>query len=440
MVSLMRTECSPVREDRAMSEEQSIPQAPTGTHDVMPPESFRWQALVAAFAQMATIYGFGLVHTPMFEDVRVFHRGLGDAAEVVSKEMYEFEDRGGRRLALRPEGTAPVVRAFIQHRPPTPFRAWYASPSFRYERPQAGRYRQHHQLGVEVLGTQDPDVDVEVISLAARFFTELGLQGVTLKINSMGCADCRPAYIEHLRTHLAGSQGELCEEHAERWQSNALRLLDCKKPACVDVTTRGPVLRDHLCEACRSHHTRVMQGLDEVGVASIQDDRLVRGFDYYTRTTFEFAALALEGAQNAIGGGGRYDGLVELLGGPETPGIGFGIGIERVLLACDAEGTFAAAVPAPAVFVVDVTGGDHARDLVAKLRARGVFADRSYDGRSMKSQLKVADRSGAAFAAIIGDQEVLNASVTLRSLRDDAEQVSLSVSDFLSRFSSRGDM
>lgn len=439
MESLMPIGSFLVREDRYMSQEQFIPQAPTGTHDVMPPESFRWQALVAAFATQATPYGFGLVHTPMFEDVRVFHRGLGDAAEVVSKEMYEFEDRGGRRLALRPEGTAPVVRAFIQHRPATPFRAWYVSPSFRYERPQAGRFRQHHQLGAEVLGSDDPDVDVEVISLASQFFENLGLTGVTLKINSMGCATCRPTYVALLTESIRSRVHELCDEHAEHWEANPLRVLDCKKPGCIAVTSVGPVLRHHLCDACLHHHERVLEGLAEDGRSASQDDRLVRGFDYYTRTTFEFASSSLEGAQNAIGGGGRYDGLVEMLGGPATPGIGFGIGMERVLLACDAEATFASAKPSPSVFVVDVTGGKHARELVAALRRQGVFAERAYDGRSMKSQLKVADKSGAAFAAIIGEQEAETASVTIRALRKDAEQETLSVEDFLSRFTAVGD-
>jgi histidyl-tRNA synthetase len=422
-----------------MTEEQFIPQAPAGTHDVMPPESFRWQVLVARFAEIATTYGFGLVHTPMFEDVRVFHRGLGDIAEVVSKEMYEFEDRGGRRLALRPEGTAPVVRAFIQHRPATPFKAWYVSPSFRYERPQAGRFRQHHQLGVEVLGSDDADIDVEVIAMASRFFRGLGLQDVRLIINSMGCEACRPAYVTALSHYLSTHQSALCDEHAERWEQNPLRVLDCKKDACVLVTSGGPILREQLCQECSVHHDRVRGGLTELGLSAIQDDRLVRGFDYYTRTTFEFSSSALESAQNAIGGGGRYDGLVETLGGPPTPGIGFGVGMERVLLACDAEQSFVVAGPNPAVFMVDVTGDGHARRIVAALRERGIFAERAYDGRSMKAQLKVADRSGADFAGIIGEHEAQTGSVTIRALRHKAEQETLSVEEFLSRFSAVGD-
>jgi histidyl-tRNA synthetase len=423
-----------------MSEEHGAPRAPTGTHDVMPPESARWEALLAAFASLAERWGFKMVHTPLFEDVRVFHRGIGATSEVVGKEMYEFTDRGGRQMALRPEGTASIVRAFVQHRPAVPWRAWYATPSFRYERPQAGRYRQHHQVGVEALGSDDADVDVEVIALARGFFAELGLERFTLKINSMGDPACRPAYIEALRTYLDEHRGALCDEHAERFAENPLRVLDCKKGPCLAATVEAPMLIDALCEGCRSHHDRVLAGLDACGVAYVADVRLVRGFDYYTRTTFEFASGALEGAQNAIGGGGRYDGLVELLGGPPTPGIGFGIGIERVLLACDAEGTFVIAPANPAAFVVDVTGGEAARDLVFELRRRGLFVERAYDGRSMKSQLKAADRSGAPIALLLGSEELAEKSVTIRALREAREQISRPVEELLAGIEQTGEI
>ena len=414
-----------------MSEETAPPRAPSGTHDVLPPESARWEALLGSFAALATRYGFGMVHTPMFEDARVFHRGIGEGSEVVGKEMYEFTDRGGRQLALRPEGTASIVRAFVQHRPPTPWRAWYATPSFRYERPQAGRYRQHHQVGVEALGSEDADVDVEVIVLAQRFFESLGLASFTLTVNSMGDATCRPVYVEALRAHLEERQSVLCDEHAERFALNPLRVLDCKKDGCRQATADAPMLIDQLCEGCRSHHDRVLEGLDQEGVAWQANDRLVRGFDYYTKTTFEFASHALEGAQNAIGGGGRYDGLVEMLGGPPTPGIGFGIGIERVLLACDAEGVFAANPHRPAAFVVDVTGGAAARALVAQLRARGLHVERAYDARSMKAQLKAADRSGAPVALLLGSEELAQNSVTIRALREVRAQRTIPLEELL---------
>jgi histidyl-tRNA synthetase len=400
----------------------SVVRAPKGTHDVLWPESSRWEALVATFAVRARQAGFGLVLTPVFEDARLFRRGIGDESDVVTKEMYEFSDRGGRALALRPEGTASVVRAFVQHRPPVPWKAWYVTPAFRYERPQAGRYRQHHQLGVEALGTEDPDLDVEVIALAAGFYGDLGLQRIDLAVNSMGCGQDRPRYVTALRHFLAEHATELCDEHRERFAANPLRVLDCKRPACRAVTENAPRLIDFLDEECAAHFARVRAGLDALGIAYRIEPRLVRGLDYYTRTTFEFAGLALDAAQNAVGGGGRYDGLSEAIGGPPTPGIGFGIGIERLLLACDAEGCFGVDPPPADAFVVDVTGGEQARDLVDELRRAGLTALRAYDGRSFKSQLKQADKSGARFAVFIGDEELAAGVVTLRPLREAQEQ------------------
>jgi histidyl-tRNA synthetase len=392
-------------------------QAPRGTKDVLWPESWRWEQLVARFAELAQRAGFGLVLNPMFEESRVFRRAVGDDSEVVGKEMYEFEDRGGRMLALRPEGTASVVRAFVQHRPTLPWKAWYVTPAFRYERAAAGRYRQHHQVGVEALGTDDPDLDVEVVALAAGLYATLGLTQVALRINSMGCAGCRPAYVAALLAHLQAHESELCDEHRQRYKVNPLRVLDCKTEQCRAVTEGAPKLLDHLDEACAAHFSRVRAGLDAQQIAYAVDPRLVRGFDYYTRTTFEFAASALEAANDAVGGGGRYNGLVEQLGGPPTPGIGFGIGIERVLLACDAEGAFAGSPPPPDAFVVDLTGGEAARDLVAELRAAGLAAERAYDGKSMKAQMKAADRSGARVALIVGFEELRGDSVKVRPLR-----------------------
>ena len=405
-----------------MSDEPTAARAPSGTHDVLWPESTRWEALLAMFAGLVEAAGYGLAHTPMFEDVKVFRRGIGEGSDVVGKEMYEFEDRGGRTLALRPEGTAPIVRAYIQHRPPLPWKAWYATPAFRYERPQAGRYRQHHQLGVEALGPEDPDLDVEVIGLAHGLFSSLGLSDYALKLNSMGDGECRPAYIELLRSYLADRRDDLCPEHQERLEANPLRVLDCKRDACRKATADAPRLVDHLCEPCREHFDRVQTGLKALDIPFALDHRLVRGFDYYSRTTFEFASQSLDAAQNGIGGGGRYDGLVEMLGGPSTPGIGFGIGIERVLLACDAEAVFPVAPPVLDAYVVDVTGGESARDLTALLRSAGLRADRAFDGRSMKSQLKSADKSGARLALIVGPDEVAAGTVSVRPLRGEGTQ------------------
>jgi histidyl-tRNA synthetase len=390
-------------------------QAPAGTFDVLPPESSRYEALVGRFAEHVARAGYGSAITPMFEDVGVFER-LGQSTDVVRKEMYDFEDKGGRRLALRPEGTAGVVRAYVQRRPTLPFKAWYVGPIFRYERPQAGRYRQHHQLGIEALGSDDPDLDVEVMALAAGFYAGLGLTRVRLRLTSLGDAACRPAYRDQLQGYLEARSDQLCEEHRDRIEENPLRILDCKRDACRAAIAQAPRMVDHLCDRCRSHFDRVTAGLAALGVGFELDPSLVRGLDYYTRTTFEFASDALEFAHSGAGGGGRYDGLVEALGGPPTPGIGFGLGIERILLTCDAEGVF----PAPGlgldVFVIDTTGGEGARDVTAELRAAGLRADRAFDQRSWKSQMKAALRSEAPLAVVLEDGEA-----SIRTLQEKGE-------------------
>jgi histidyl-tRNA synthetase len=404
-----------------MSESVTAFQTPVGTHDVLGPASAEWEGVTATFAQFAFRYGFELAVTPVFEEVGVFNRGIGENSEVAKKEMYVFDDRGGRRYALRPEGTAPIVRAFIQHNPTTPWKAWYVTPAFRYERPQAGRYRQHHQLGVEVIGSDDPAIDVEVIALAHRFYAALGLNRVRLMVNSMGDAQCRTAYVEILRAHLRANADALCGDHKNVWQENPLRVLDCKKPECIAVTSAGPMLIDYICDECRAHFNKVVNSLSSIGITSELNPRLVRGFDYYARTTFEFVADALDGAQNAIGGGGRYDTLVEQLGGKPTSGVGFGSGIERLLLAREAEGV----APGNLVdrtldlFVIDTTNEDAATLLVDELRSAGFATNRAYDQRSMKAQMKTADKSGARFALLIGPQELAGGEVTIRDLRSD---------------------
>jgi histidyl-tRNA synthetase len=390
-------------------------QAPAGTFDVLPPESSRYEALVARFAEHVARAGYGPAVTPMFEDVAVFER-LGQSTDVVRKEMYDFEDKGGRHLALRPEGTASLARAYVQRRPTLPFKAWYVGPIFRYERPQAGRYRQHHQLGIEALGSDDPDLDVEVLSLASGFYAALGLTRVRLRLTSLGDAACRPAYRDQLQRYLEDRRDHLCEEHRDRIEENPLRVLDCKREACRVAVADAPRMLGNLCDQCRSHFDRVTQGLAALGVDFDLDPSLVRGLDYYTRTTFELTSDALEFAHSGVGGGGRYDGLVEALGGPPTPGIGFGLGIERILLTCDAEGTF----PAPGlgldVFVIDTTGGESARDVTAELRAAGLRADRAFDQRSWKSQMKAALRSEAPLAVVLEDGEV-----SIRTLQEKGE-------------------
>jgi histidyl-tRNA synthetase len=336
--------------------------------------------------------------------------------------MYVFEDRGGRQLALRPEGTASVVRAYVQHHPTPPWKVWYLTPAFRYERPQAGRYRQHHQVGVEALGTDDPTLDVEVIALAARFYRRLGLRQVELLLNSMGDGQCRPAYTEALSAHLAAHASLLCDEHRATWTTNPLRVLDCKRPGCVEATSMAPKLVESLCPDCKEHFSIVTGGLDAVGVPWTLAPRLVRGFDYYTRTTFEFASLASDAAQNAIGGGGRYDGLAEQLGGESTPAIGFGSGVERLLLALEAEGVALDGARSLDAFIVDTTSSGAGLTLAESLRGVGFAVDRAYDGRSMKAQMKLADRSGATVALLIGPQELAAGTVTVRDLRHGSSE------------------
>ena len=403
--------------------------APKGTRDILAPESTRWDALLEHFARAARAAGYGLVLTPLFEDIGVFSRGVGESTDIVTKEMYEFEDKGGRHIALRPEFTASVVRAFIQHRPPVPWKTWYWGPNFRYERPQAGRYRQFFQLGVEVVGSADAQVDVEVVALAAEFLTSVGLRGVTLLLNSLGDGQCRPGYRELLAGYLSSRDAELCDEHRGRWEANPLRVLDCKRDACRAATADAPLPLDHLCPDCTAHWEAVTNGLSALGVAYEVAPRLVRGLDYYTRTTFEFAADSLDSAQNAVGGGGRYDGLVEALGGPATPGIGFSMGIDRVLLACDAEDAFPAPDSMIDAFVVDVTGGERATLICRELRQAGIRTDRAFDGRSMKAQMKSADHSGALVAVIVGEEEAAEEAATVRPMRGAGEQIRVSRSE-----------
>jgi histidyl-tRNA synthetase len=397
--------------------------APIGTRDVLAPESSRWEALVARFAATVERAGYGLILTPLFEDLAVFQR-VGESTDVVRKQMYDFEDKGGRHIALRPEMTASIVRAYLQHRPTVPWKTWQVGPNFRHESPQAGRYRQFYQVDIEAIGSADPDLDVEVIALGWTYYAELGLRRVGLLLNSLGDGVCRPGYRELLRAYLDARRGELCDEHKVRLDENPLRVLDCKTPECVAATADAPRQLAHLCEPCAAHFARVRTGLDALGVPYQIDTRLVRGLDYYTRTAFEYTGEALESAQNALGGGGRYDGLVGEMGGPDTPGIGFALGLERILLACDAEGVLALndVQVALDVFVVDFAGGEAARDLTAQLRAAGLRADRAWDGRSPKAQFKAADRSGARLAVVVGPDEAAAGTVAIKHLRTSAER------------------
>ena len=390
---------------------------PKGVHDVLPPDSARWIEIVARFADRARRYGYGLAITPMFEHVEVFQR-VGEHTDVVAKEMYELTDKGGRKLALRPEGTASVVRAYVQHRPTPPWKVWYVAPNFRYERAQKGRYRQHWQLGVEALGVDDPDIDVEVIALLAGFYRDLGLTDVRLLLNSMGDAQTRPVFVAALRDHFLRHGDALGDEFRARVEANPMRVLDSKVEEWQDVIESAPQLPEHLSDAAAEKFERVQAGLLALRIDVELAPRLVRGFDYYTGTTFEFQTAALDAAQSAIGGGGRYDGLAEEFGGPPTPGIGFGTGLERIVIALDAL-EVSVPVAGTEVFVVDGLGDDAGTvigSLVEDLRTEGFAVERAYGGRSVKAQWKAADKSGAMVTVMVGRDERQRDAVAVKVL------------------------
>ena len=398
--------------------------------DILPPESARWRRFVAAFADTVTGAGYGQIIPPLLEDIGVFHR-VGEATDIVTKEMYDFVDKGDRHVALRPEQTASVCRAFVQHRPATPWKVWYSGPNFRYERPQRGRYRQFDQVGIEVLGANDPYLDVEVISLGWSFFKRLGLQQVQLHLNSLGEPENRQNFVAALQTYFTDNIDRLSDASKTTLAKNALRVLDSKRPEDNEVIAGAPKISEFYSDDARLHFETVQSGLRALNIPFTVNEKLVRGLDYYRHTTFEFVGGTLESAQNAIGGGGRYDGLVEDLGGPPTGGIGFALGLDRTLIACDDEGVFAPSPSPVDVFVVDTAGGLEALVITQQLRDAGISSDRSFENRSMKSQMKAADKSGAQIAIIVGSDEVSAQSFVLRPLRGDKQQSTIPRSELI---------
>ncbi|MFC5824476.1 histidine--tRNA ligase [Nonomuraea insulae] len=394
-------------------------QAPKGTFDWLPPRSERVLAVREALAAPLRRAGYGYIETPVFEDTQLFARGVGESTDIVSKEMYTFPDKGGRSLTLRPEGTASVVRAVLQHNLHTgqlPVKLWYSGSQFRYERAQKGRYRHFWQVGVEALGSEDPALDAEIIVLGVRGFASLGLKNVRLLVNSLGDKNCRPAYRAALQEFLRGL--DLDEDTRARIEINPLRVLDDKRPEVQAQLTGAPLVIDHLCAACRAYHEEVRGLLTASDVVFEDDPRLVRGLDYYTRTTFEFVHDGL-GSQAAVGGGGRYDGLSEMLDGPPLPSVGWAIGVDRTFLAMQAEGL----VDDEARRRVQVYGvplGDDARRrmflLVDELREAGLSADMAFGGKGLKGAMKGADRSGAAYALILGERDLAAEAVQVKDL------------------------
>lgn len=399
--------------------------APKGTYDVIPPFSALWLVVRDALSTPPRNSGYGYIETPIFEDTALFVRGVGESTDVVSKEMYTFEDKGGRSLTLKPEGTAGVLRAMLENRMDRgalPAKVWYTGPHFRYEQPQSGRYRQHTQVGVETIGSSDPALDAEVIWMAHHAQRNiLGLKQVRILVNSLGCHECRPGYRETLVSFLNGC--DLDEATRARAAINPLRVLDDKRPDVQAQLTEAPLMPDHLCADCSEHHKKVLEYLEVLGVQFESAPRLVRGLDYYVRTTFECVHDGL-GAQSAIGGGGRYDGLIETLGGPAIGGVGFGLGVDRTCLAVQAEGLNLIDESSADVFLIPV--GQEAITkvvgLAGEIRTSGISADIAYDGRSIKAAMKSADRSGAKFAVIIGEDEIANSSAVIKNLVDGSQE------------------
>ena len=400
--------------------------SPRGTQDILPADEPYWNLVRRAAERLCDAFGYGRIETPVFEDASLFTRGVGEVTDIVQKEMYVFQDRGGQELALRPEGTAPVCRAYLQHGMhvlPQPVRLWYWTPTFRYDRPQAGRYRQHTQFGAEAIGEADASVDAEIIELLWRLYDEIGLEGLTLHLNSIGDRTCRPAYLEVLRDYYRDKLKQVCNECEGRFERNPLRLLDCKQERCQPVIAGAPPIADYLCDECAAHFQQLRAYLDDLGIAYAINPRLVRGLDYYTRTVFEFQPRD-EGAQSTVGGGGRYDDLIEELGGPPTPGIGFATGIERIVLNLKRQEVAAGPPARPRVFVAFQTPAARmqAFRLASDLRRAGVPALTASGERSLKAQMRQADALGAEYAAIIGPRELADATVTLRRLADGTQE------------------
>jgi histidyl-tRNA synthetase len=375
--------------------------------------------------RLAHLYGFRYLETPTFEHTDLFARTSGETSDVVTKEMYTFEDKGGRSLTLRPESTASVVRAFLSNAQdlPTPFKAYYVGPQFRHGRPQAGRMREFRQFGIEVLGVEGPGADVEVIDLGERYVRERGLDELILQLNSIGDGECRPAYRELLVEYFAPYRDQLDEDCRTRLERNPLRVFDCKVDGSKDFVLAAPTIADHLCEACAAHFAGVRSGLESAGIAYELNPRLVRGLDYYTRTAFEWVSGSLSSGQATVNAGGRYDGLAQELGGPATPGVGFAMGLDRVLLAMLAEGVPLPPPRTPRCFVVAIGAAEAGTALVRDLRASGIPAEGALEERPLGAQLRMADRAGAAYAAIVGERELESGTVTVRRLADGAQEL-----------------
>ena len=406
-----------------------LTQAPRGTRDVLPADSYRWQYIENRMREAAALAGYREARTPVFEHTELFLRGVGDTTDIVQKEMYTFEDKGKRSVTLKPEGTAGAVRCFLEHNlyaEPLPCKLYYLNaPIFRYENPQSGRLREHHQFGMECFGAKEATADAELILTAYHLLRELGIGNLSVEINSIGCPNCRPTYHARLKEFLGGRIDRLCGTCRERFERNPLRVLDCKEKQCQELTKDAPSMLDLLCDECRAHFEELKACLDGAGIPYRVNPRIVRGLDYYTKTVFELVTETPDG-KLTVCGGGRYDNLVEQSGEQSIPAVGFGMGLERVLMLLDGEGI---EIPKPAWYDVFVTYMGENRPkafaLVQALREAGIKADMDHCGRSLKAQFKFANKTGAPLTAVIGDEEAANGTVKLKRMSDGEEVTAL---------------
>ena len=418
-----------------------LSKAPRGTKDITPKDVYKWHYVEKKFREICALYGYEEIRTPIFEHTEVFSRSVGDTTDVVQKEMYTFTDRGDRQLSLKPEGTAGVIRSFIENKmyaDTQPTKLYYITPCFRYERPQAGRQRQFHQFGIEVLGSDGPSVDAEVISLAVQFFNEMGLNNLSVNINSVGCPTCREEYNRKLKEYLDKKVDVLCETCLERKDKNPMRVIDCKNPHCKENLQDIPFMIDHLCEGCKDHFDKLQTYLKEMDINYVVDKTIVRGLDYYKKTAFEIISNDI-GSQSTVCGGGRYDGLVEMLGGPKgISGIGFALGAERLLLTLENNNIEIENPKSTDIYIATI--GDAAKTksfkLIKDLRSNHISADNDHLDKSLKAQFKYSDKLNAKYTVVIGDDELANDTATLKNMKT-SEQTTIKLSELVDELKKR---
>lgn len=413
-----------------------LTKSPKGTKDILPNEVYKWQYIEKEIAKVCENFGYREIRTPIFEHTELFQRGVGDTTDIVQKEMYTFLDKGKRSITLRPEGTAGVVRSYIEHGMaslPQPIKLYYNITAYRYENVQKGRYREFHQFGVEAFGSEGPSIDVEVISMIDVLLNRLGISDIELNINSIGCKKCRSDYNAKLKEYIEPKLQNLCKTCVERFDRNPLRIIDCKEEHCKEITKDAPALVDNLCEECHEHLEGVKRGLENLGIEYNIDKNIVRGLDYYTKTVFEFVSKNI-GSQGTVCGGGRYDGLVEICGGPPTPGIGFAIGLERLLMVMENQGIEFTAPRSTDIFIATI--GDkvqnYAQKLVYDLRKEGINAETDLMGKSVKAQMKYANKLGAYYSIVLGDNEIDTNKAFLKNM-DTGEEKEISLDTVIDR-------